>query len=85
MSESREPEALHPVGEADPDELGYPEPHRVRTPGGTVEVRWEDDPGVSPYGLLTYFFEFLDASGIWREFVEECPLHYTSPNAPTRG
>jgi hypothetical protein len=26
----------------------------------------------------------LDASGIWSDFVEQCPLAYTSPNAATR-
>jgi hypothetical protein len=34
--------------------------------------------------MLTYFFEFLHVSGLWAEFVEECPLRYTSPNAPTK-
>jgi hypothetical protein len=34
--------------------------------------------------MLTYFLEFLQISGIWSDFVEQCPLAYTSPNAPTK-
>jgi hypothetical protein len=34
--------------------------------------------------MVTYFLEFLQISGIWEEFVEQCPLRYTSPNAPTK-
>jgi len=39
---------------------------------------------VSMDGGLAYFIEFLKLSGIWENFVEECPLKYTSPNAPTK-
>jgi hypothetical protein len=49
-----------------------------------MQVHWEEDPGISPHGMLTYFLEFLHVSGIWEEFVEQCPLHYSSPNAPTK-
>ncbi len=28
--------------------------------------------------------EFLKVSGVWERFVEECPLHYTLRNAPTK-
>ena len=47
-------------------------------------VRWEEDPGISGHGLLTYFIEFLHVSGLWEEFVAQCPLRYTSPNAPSK-
>jgi hypothetical protein len=49
-----------------------------------MQVQWEEDPGISPHGMLTYFLEFLQMSGIWSDFVEQCPLAYTSPNAPTK-
>ena len=49
-----------------------------------MQVSWEEDPGISPHGMLTYFFEFLHVSGLWEDFVEQCPLRYTSPNAPTK-
>jgi len=84
MSESKDRESLHPLGEQNSEPVQYPGPHRVETPGGPVQVHWEEDPGISPHGMLTYFLEFLQISGIWEEFVEKCPLSYTSPNAPTK-
>ncbi len=36
------------------------------------------------YGPLTYFVEFLKVCGVWEQFVRECPLRYTSPNAPAK-
>ena len=72
------------MGEEMGEGLEFPPPHRVETPGGPVQVRWEEDPGISPHGTLTYFIEFLQVSGIWQEFVDQCPLTYTSPNAPTK-
>ena len=84
MSDTREGQAIHRVGEQDAEPVEYPPPHRVDTPGGPIQVRWEEDPGISPHGMLTYFFEFLQISGIWESFVDQCPLTYTSPNAPTK-
>jgi hypothetical protein len=84
MSEAKDREVLHPAGEEKGGLLEYPAPHRVETPGGPVQVHWEEDPGISPYGMLTYFLEFLQISGIWKEFVDQCPLSYTSPGAPSK-
>ncbi len=36
------------------------------------------------HGGLVYFVEFLKVSGLWERFVEECPLEYVSPNAPSK-
>lgn len=72
------------MGEQEPEQLQYPAPHTVTTPGGTMQVSWEPDPGITSHGMLTYFLEFLQISGIWEEFVEQCPLTYTSPYAPTK-
>jgi hypothetical protein len=84
MSEANESQAIHPAGEQEGAPLDYPAPHRVETMGGPMQVQWEEDPGISPHGMLTYFLEFLQISGIWSDFVEQCPLAYTSPNAPTK-
>jgi hypothetical protein len=84
MSEVEPYRGLHPAGEQPAEELGYPAPHRVETMGGSFQVSWEEDAGISPQGLLTYFFEFLHVSGLWEDFVEKCPLRYSSPNAPTK-
>jgi len=74
---------VHPKGEGKMNWETYPPPRRLETIGGGVEVRWEEDSGVSMHGGLAYFIEFLNVSGIWKRFVAECPLKYSSPNAPT--
>jgi hypothetical protein len=84
MSDAKEAQSLHPVGEQETEPLGFPPPHRVETPGGIFHVQWEEAPGISSHGMLTYFIEFLQISGIWQDFVDRCPLTYTSPNAPTK-
>jgi hypothetical protein len=84
MSEIEAQRGVHPVGERDDEPTGFPAPHRVETMGGPIQVSWEEDAGISPQGLLTYFFEFLHVSGLWEEFVEQCPLQYRSPNAPAK-
>ena len=84
MSGSEESKEVHPQGEGNREAEGFPAAHRVETFGGPIQVRWEEDAGVSMYGPLTYFIEFLKVSGVWERFVEECPLRYTSRNAPTK-
>jgi hypothetical protein len=37
---------------------------------------------VSSLGLMPFFIEFLKTSGLFDKWVEECPLHYSSGNAP---
>ncbi len=84
MNEGTRISVLHPEGEEEDRELGYPEARRIETFGGSVEVRWAEEGGMSLNGPLTYFVEFLKVTGLWERFVESCPLSYTSPNAPTK-
>jgi hypothetical protein len=49
---------------------------------GKVQIRWVPDGAVSTLGLLPFFTEFLKTSGLFDAFVAECPLEYTSANAP---
>ncbi len=75
---------VHPLGEGKSEPEGYPAPHRIETFGGPVEVEWEERDSVSLHGAVAYFIEFLKESGLWKNFVEECPLRYNSPNAPSK-
>ena len=84
MSEEKGGPVLHLKGEGEDAEVGYPAPRRIETFGGSVEVRWAEDGGMSLNGPLTYFVEFLKVTGLWERFVASCPLSYTSPNAPTK-
>ena len=56
----------------------------VDTFGGRVHVEWDDEGAVTPLGQLPFFIEFLKVSGLYDRLVEECPLEYTSPNAPKK-
>lgn len=55
----------------------------VQTAGGRVQVRWESESAATPMGQLAYFIEFLTLTGLWSRWQADCPLAYTSPNAPT--
>jgi hypothetical protein len=35
-------------------------------------------------GQLAYFIEFLTLTGLWSNCLEQCPLTYQSPNAPSK-
>ena len=52
--------------------------------GGPVHVEWDPDAAVTPLGHLAFFAEYLKVSGRFDALVADCPLHYTSPNAPSK-
>jgi hypothetical protein len=54
----------------------------VDTLGGRVHVEWDPHSPVTPMGQLVFFTQFLKAANLFDPWVEECPLTYTSPNAP---
>ncbi len=84
MKRKADDKGLQPEGEGKEEVESYPGPQRLETFGGVVEVLWEEDAGVSMHGGLAFFVEFLKLSGIWAKFVKECPLEYSSPNAPSK-
>jgi hypothetical protein len=45
-------------------------------------VRWDNNRAATPMGQLAFFIEFLTLTGLWNRWKDECPLSYTSPNAP---
>jgi hypothetical protein len=53
----------------------------VDTMGGRMHVRWDDQAQATPHGQLAFFAEFLAIAGVFDRWVQECPLHYSSPNA----
>ena len=55
---------------------------RVTTPGGRFQVRWDENGSASALGQLAFFAEFLEVSGLFERWVGDCPLNYTSNNAP---
>ena len=53
------------------------------TYGGRVHVEWDPQAEVTPLGQLSFFVDFLKTADLFRPWVEECPLKFASPNAPT--
>jgi hypothetical protein len=51
---------------------------------GKIHVKWAPEATVSSLGLMPYFIEFLKTTGLLDKWVEDCPLHYTSGNAPEK-
>lgn len=49
--------------------------------GGRVQVRWNRGEAATPFGQMAYFAEFLNLTGLYRRWIQSCPLCYTSPNA----
>jgi len=56
----------------------------VETYGGRVHVEWDPQSAVTPLGQLAFFIEFLKLGNLLEPWVEDFPLNYTSPNAPTK-
>lgn len=83
----------HPPGEiitpqnetalpAVPPAVCPPEKLPVDTLGGRVHVEWDAHAPVTPMGQLVYFAQFLKTGDLFDPWVADCPLQYTSPNAP---
>ena len=60
------------------------EPMIVDTPGGRIHVEWDQSASATPNGQLAFFAGFLEMAGVYKSWVEDCPLSYTSPNAPSK-
>ena len=84
MREDSAVNSVHLSGEAANEGMTVPGPGAVDTFGGKVFVRWDPDASVTGFGPAAYFIEFLKTNGLWESWVQDCPLHYTSPNAPPK-
>jgi len=85
MSKEEEVVRAHPEGEVQiagnqPAEIGT----SLDTFAGKVHVKFAPEATVSSLGLMPFFIEFLKTSGLFDKWVEDCPLHYTSGNAPAK-
>lgn len=53
----------------------------VDTYAGKLHVEWDPSAAVTPLGQLPFFIEFLKTSKLFDDFVDDCPLKFTSNNA----
>jgi hypothetical protein len=56
----------------------------VDTFAGKVHVQWAPEEAVTPLGQLPFFIDYLKQAGLFEPWVADCPLTYTSPNAPKK-
>ena len=76
---------VHPLGEADgADNSPLSKAIEVETFAGKVHVEWDPTAAVTPIGQLPFFIEFLKLGHRFNPWVEDCPLHYISNNAPKK-
>ena len=54
------------------------------TPGGRIHVQWDHGASATPNAQLAFFAEFLATTGVYEAWVNNCPLSYASPNAPSK-
>jgi len=77
--------SAHPMGDAvTVEDAGEERCLAVETFGGRVHVEWDPEAAVTPLGQLAFFVEYLKQGGLFDPFVADCPLSYSSPNAPTK-
>jgi hypothetical protein len=75
----------HPVGEpASVEDAGAPRRLAVDTFAGRVHLEWDPDAAVTPLGQLPFFTEYLKLGGLFDAWVADCPLSFSSPNAPKK-
>src|SRR4030081_3628136 len=71
----------HPEGEQPPVEDFSA---TAETFAGRVHVEWDSDGLVTPLGQLPFFVEYLKQAGLFAGWVADCPLTFSSPNAPSK-
>ena len=79
------PKPIHPKGE--PSELGKQVAKaalEVDTFEGKIQVEWEPGASVTPMGQLAFFIQFLKTGCRFEPWVDDCPLTYSSNNAPKK-
>jgi hypothetical protein len=84
MSEDHPLILAHPPGEQPLVEPAVAGPIPVDTYAGRIDVEWDPDAAVTPLGQMPFFIEFLKQADLFDGWVAGCPLHYTSPNAPSK-
>lgn len=79
------PKTIHSAGEdLTATKTPLAEAVEVDTFDGKLHVEWDASASVTPIGQLPFFIEFLKLGNRFEPWVEDCPLVYTSHNAPTK-
>src|ERR1700761_1168381 len=85
MSDETALTKAHPEGELEKVEMQpWATGVSLDTFAGKIQFRWAPDAEVSSLGQMPFFIEFLKTSGLFDGWVQDCPLAYTSANAPKK-
>ena len=52
----------------------------LETASGRLKVRWDGNAQATALGQMAFFVEFLTVTGLFDQWVADCPLNYKSPN-----
>jgi hypothetical protein len=63
---------------------GMPSGIGIDSFAGPVRVEWDREAALTPLGQLPFFVDFLKTAGLFEALIADCPLYYTSPNAPKK-
>jgi hypothetical protein len=74
----------HPLGEQPLIERDASLTPTLDSWAGPVRVEWDATAPLTAYGQLPFFIEYLKVAGLFDALVADCPLTYTSPNAPKK-
>jgi hypothetical protein len=75
-------ELSHPQGESSSNPaVSQNDTFAVQTPGGVFHVTYDTEAEVSHLGGVVPFAQFLQASGLFDEWVSDAPLSYSSNRA----
>lgn len=55
----------------------------LQSAGGQIKVRWDENGQATAQGQMAFFIEFLSATGLFDQWVRDCPLNYKSPKGST--
>jgi hypothetical protein len=74
----------HPTGDLSnniSNDKDFLKPLICDTYGGQVHVEWDPETPITPIGQLVFFVQFLKTCELFKNWVDDCPLDLTSPNA----
>ena len=57
---------------------------RLETASGRLNVQWDGNAQATALGQMAFFIEFLTVTGLFDQWVANCPLDYKSPNGSSR-
>ena len=77
--------SIHPAGESEISaKKRLAQALEVDTFDGKLHVEWDENATVTPLGQLPFFIQFLKLGHRFKPWVDDCPLSYSSGNAPSK-